>query len=531
MREKISKIYRRYARRTLAAVLCLVAVFCAFPLQAFAATGLGYRWTRVKSAADMTKYYTDGKTDRDPKKYLVLDDYVKDNMSQMTSDSNQDHWFKVLIVYDDKYFYSGTSTCSDGECLSATRILPSYQMDVTKDSFETSRGYMAPYIRYAGTDKDNSQAGGQMQKYVLRAANSDDSMSSDVIAFNASWYGIKYAAAVYGEFRITNASSLSSSTHGAACSSTLHPDAVFNWVGDRVNLFYNLKGAVDRDWTYEKHDNKISMTKYPSNSECLFKIFIGSPKPVSQTLENLVISAGLTTTYTSNIFVQGVKVTVPKNATLVLEGLTQNNALIYVDGGTLIIRGNVDNDLAYQDKGNADSSKDSDIEYGSIVVDNGGLLYIENNGTLLERSNGSVLKLLNGSSCVIDGSCVVKKKIVVDNSSLSVRAGAALLLGVVPGKLTATECFGRSYILGTGKEEYLSTLVSQSQHWENLGTENAKQVNDGAFIMKNYASFVSDGLYFQGPNELNVWDTQTVYYDCLQATNINAKIKDMVRKW
>ena len=529
MREKISKIYRKYARRTLAAVLCLVAVFCAFPLQAFAATGLGYKWTRVKSAADLKNYYTPGKTDHDPKKYLVQDDYVKTNMKEMTGDTNADHWFKVLIVYDDKYFYSGSSTCNDGESLSATRILPSYGMDVTKDSFETSRGFMAPYMRYAGKDNDNSQAGDKMQKYVFRAANSDDSMSSDVIAFNASWYGIQFAAAVYGEFRITDAKELKSSKASAACSATLHPDAVFNWDGDQVNMFYNLKGAVDRDWTHK--DNQISVTKYPSSSESRFKIFVGSPKPVSQTVKDLVVAAGLTTTYTSNIFVQGVKVTVPKNATLVLEGLTQNNGLIYVDGGTLIIRGNVDNDLAYQDKGNADSSKDSDIEYGSIVVDNGGLLYIENNGTLLERSNGSVLKLLNGSSCVIDGSCVVKKKIVIDNSSLSVRAGAALLLGVVPGKLTATECFGRSYILGDGKEEYLSTLVSQSQHWENLGTQNAKQVNDGVLIMKNYASFVSDGLYFHAPTDLDVWDVNTVYYDYSQSGNINAKIKDMVRKW
>lgn len=516
MREKISKIYRKFARRTLAAVLCLVAVFCAFPLQSFAATGLGYKWTRVKSAADLKNYFIAGKTDHDPKKYLVQDDYVKNNMSQMTADTNEDHWFKVLIVYDDKYFYSGSSTCSDGECLSATRILPSYGMDVTKDSFETSRGYMAPYIRYAGKDKDNSQGGDQMQKYVFRVSNSDDSMGNNVIAFNASWYGIKYAAAVYGEFRITDAWGLSSSTHGAACSSTLHPDAVFNWVDGRVNMFYNLKGAVDRDWTYENHDNKISMTKYPSNDKSLFKIFIGAPKPVSQTIEDLSIAAGLTTTYTSNIFVSGVKVTVPKNATLVLEGLTQNNGLIYVDGGTLIIRGNVDNDLSYQDQGNADGASDSDIAYGSIVVDNGGLLYIENDGTLLERSNGSVLKLLNGSSCVIDGSCVVMKKIVVDNSSLSVRAGASLLLGVVPGKLTATESFGRSYILGDGKEEYLSTLVSTGQ--------------GATFAIKGYGSFVSDGLFFYAVDNGIAWD-QNAYYDYMQSSNIDAKIKDMVRKW
>ena len=528
MREKISKIYRKFARRTLAAVLCLVAVFCAFPLQSFAATGLGYKWTRVKSAADLKNYFIAGKTDHDPKKYLVQDDYVKNNMSQMTADTNEDHWFKVLIVYDDKYFYSGSSTCSDGECLSATRILPSYGMDVTKDSFETSRGYMAPYMRYAGKDNDNSQAGDRMQKYVFRAANSDDSMSGNVIAFNASWYGIKYAAAVYGEFRITDAEKLSSSTASAACSSTLHPDAVFNWVGDKVNMFYNLKGAVDRDWTH--NDNQISVTKYPSNSAKLFKIFIGAPTPVSQTFKDLVVAAGLTTTYTSNIFVQGVKVTVPKNATLVLEGLTQNNGLIYVDGGTLIIRGNVDNDLSYQDKGNADGASDSDIEYGSIVVDNGGLLYIENNGTLLERSNGSVLKLLNGSSCVIDGSCVVRRKIVVDNSSLSVRAGAALLLGVVPGKLTATECFGRSYVLGTGKEEYLSTLVSKGQHILDMGTPNAKVVDDGKLFIHQYGSFVSDGLFFCALEDPVIWG-DNAYYDYMQSKNINAKIKDMVRKW
>ncbi len=511
-------------------VLCLVALFCAFPLQSFAATGLGYTWTRVKSADDMKKYFIPGKTDHDPNKPLVADAFVSNSMSSMTGDSNADHWFKVLIVYDDKYFYSGSNTCSGGESLSATRILPSYHMDVTKDSFETSKGYMAPYIRYAGKDKDNSQAGDQMQKYVFRVSNSDDSMGSNVIAFNASWYGIKYAASVYGEFRITDAWGLSSSTHGAACSSTLHPDAVFKWVDGRVNMFYNLKGAVDRDWTYEDHDNEISITKYPGNSECLFKIFIGAPKPVSQTIEDLVVAAGLTTTYTSNIFVSGVKVTVPKNATMVLEGLTQNNGLIYVDGGTLIIRGNVDNDLSYQENGNADGDQDSDIAYGSIVVDNGGLLYIENNGTLLERSSGSVLKLLNGSSCVIDGSCVVRKKIVVDNSSLSVRAGAALLLGVVPGKLTATETFGRAYILGNGKEEYLSTLVSKSQHVEGLGTVIPRLVDDGKLLIEGYGSFVSDGLFFCGADDPVLWN-DNAYYDYMQSKNIDAKIKDMVRKW
>lgn len=506
------------ARRVLCIALCLAAVLCAFPFSAFADSsgGLGYQWTRMKSADDMRKFSAKGKTDRDPDRHLVSGNYVSGSMSSMTGDSNADHWFKVLIVFNDKYFISGSDTCNDGEGLSATRILPSYHMDTTKDTFETTSGYFAPYIRYAGTDKDNSQNGQACDKYVFRVANSEDNIGSKVIAFCANWYGIQYAAAVYGQFWHADATKLDTIEYKMSCSATLHPDATFSWKDGKVNMFYNIKGAVDRDWTDSDGDNKITVTKYPSDSQKYFKIFIGVPKPVSQIKEDTSIAAATTTTLRDTIITEGKEITVPKNATLIFEGSNQNNGRITVDGGTLIINGNLECDIGQNSKGSLTETK-----HGSIYVKNGGLLYIQNEGILIQTSYGSVLDLSSGSTCVIDGSCVIGRKVSIDRSSLSVRAGASLIVGVAPKAMADKSCFGRTYIKDNKDKVYLSDLVDSKVQYSP--TQIVPE-----FVIGTNGSFDCDGMFFF-PSIVSA--NSTYYADYMQSTNINATIGSMVRKW
>ena len=514
MRIKFLGKFNNTAKRALSAVLCFAIVFGSFAM-VFADTAsiqyVGYKWTRVKSRDELEKIYY--QKDQNSTRYSLVpkNGNVRSAYGGATNDDTQEHWFRVMLVYNDNCFVSGADMVDDGHAYSGKRMMPTYGIPMSNgkfsfpETFETRSGLGTPYIKYAGWDSEYSD-----DQFYIRFANSaDTAIGSEVLCFNASWYGIQYAAAIKGWMRKTSASSPSSTRASWACSATVHPGVCFRWHGDQVELIYGLKGCVDRSWNAS--GTKIETAKY---SHTNFAVYIGEPTPAKLWPNDQLLDPGTTTTFNSNTLTSGGAITIPQNATLVVMGKGINDGKIIVDGGRLIIRGALDTSPSAKVATNPNTGEQ--IIPGSIEVKNGGILLVEESGVLVTRFKGSGIKLKD-STAVFSGSVVLNGGFEADNSDVRVRAGAAFMIGFKANDMNDSIAFGRSFL-----------FESSGTYLTSLGKGDD---GDAWFTLKNNSSFYCDGLAYDYTLGSHYSVDSTSYIDAAFTTNLNSSIGTSIRKW
>ncbi|MDO5331555.1 MAG: hypothetical protein Q4E99_02640 [Bacillota bacterium] len=522
MKRKFFSKFGIIKRRAFCGMLCLVMVFLVCTTSAFAGitnTYQGYKWTRIHNEAELRAYYEEAETDRQ-KRGRKLVDGTKDK-----DIGSEDQWFKALIAYQTNgvmYFMSGSSMCSDGEKYSASKVLPSYSMPVgTEDEFITISGYYSPYIKYAGDDPDNSKA---PKFYVRFSQNDNEDLGDDVLIGNASWYGIKYHAAMYGEFHKTNNDNISTRTASAACSSTAETCFTMKWESDGTfRAFYNIHGVADRWWCYNDKNYKMEVAKSPSKDKSNFYLYLGVPYETPKIDEPISVLPGYTTTYDMAVVTESGSITIPKNATVVIQNKCTNNGEIIVDGGTLIIKGTLD----------TSTGVDTNTDYlaGSVRAQNGGCVYVEETGLLISRFSFSQLELKSKSTMVIAGSAVIGGSLSIEESLLTVREGAALICGLSPKEEVDATSFGRAY-LKANKVDYLSNyFFTPGAGYKNHKVPGKNQTADYSTVtgltLNSQGAISNSGLFYY--NGSMVIDNASC--EGTRSTNKEATIESMMSSW
>ena len=495
--EFLSK-FNNISRRALAIVLCLGMILGGTTLvRADGGIGLayhGYEWTRIKSAAELSNIRIHGLNDKN-------ENQVTKKTDGNYSSNDENSWFRTMLVYKDEYFVSGTGTANDGEAIRAAKILSTYGVDPRKDKFETRTGLQTPYIKFVGTDKDNNNC----NQFYFRFPNSNDSGLGDkMLVLNCNWAGAVGAAAIYGQFWFTSVLQPRPYVRGWACNDTIIAETNLEFYSDGgVHLYYNVPGAVDRDWYVDSDTPSVIETaKY---SEQSFKLYIGQPIPVKVASSSDEIAPGTTMNLTNTTISDFEEIVVPRNAALSISGVCYNNGKITVDGGTLIIEGVLDSD-----NGSTLDGTVNNIHAGDIELKNGGVLIVEDEGCIITR-HPSELKASGGSAIVISGCYVGQGAITIDKSTMRIRSGAALLHGFKPGDTTASSSFGRTYIR-EHKFDYLDKYGSLS--------------GISAFSLTNGSSFICEGLWYE--NGLTS-ATEGSTIQGTMSTNYHAMISDMMK--
>ena len=519
MKKKFFSKFGKIKRRAFLGMLGFVLVFQACAANAFAGitqTYQGYKWVRIHNEAELRAYQEQAENDRAAKGRKLVDG-TKDKTL-----GNGDQWFKAIIAYKTNgvtYFMSGSSMCDDGEKFSASRVLPSYDMPIGADEFITRSGYFAPYIKYAGDDSDNGNA----PKFYVRFSKTDSEEPSDqVLIGNASWYGIEYAAAMYGQLHKTSMSNPSAVEHTKpACSATVESCFTMQWQSNGLfRAYYNIHGVADRWWEYNDKNYKLGIAKSPSKEKSEFYLYIGVPHETQKIDKEVTVLPGYTTTYDSTTVTQTGSIVIPKNATVVIQGKSYNNGEIHVDGGTLIIKGTLDTDLSLATPGPG-------IMPGSVRVKNGGCVYVEETGLMICRFGYSYFTLENGSTCTIAGSVVHAGHMTIDASSVMVREGAALIQGVAPKEEVDSSSFGRAFIK-KNKNNSLSNYVMWNAPLSYYYL-NKELYHFGVVEIKNGGFLDNAGLYCIDAHSFSVSDDS--YTTGQKSTNPYATIDSMMWCW
>lgn len=533
MNSKFFNKSRHILRRALAIMLCLIVVLQGF-VQAFAGDTdvvdtnyCSYEWTLIHNEAELRKYVEKGATDQDGDRR-----FIDNTVSKSTADNDINHWYKVLIAYETcgrQYFFSGSSV-SDEE-YNVSRVLPQYFYDekgniqhIGDDKLNSVSGLHAPYIKYAGDDGDNSNRimiNVRFAQETTTEGKASESLGSNVLAANISWYGVAHAAAAYGELKSTSASNPSSHKHGSACNSNIQTAVTMYWSGTKFQAFYNVKGAQDRWWSYSDDNSEIEICKTPDYDESNFYLYIGKPSR-SQLIDSSLVVEQMTTTYNTTIVTEKALIEIPKGACVVMEGLSKLNGSILVNGGTLIVRGTLDTSEYI----NSDHDVTDYLRPGSIKVSNGGCLYVEETGVMCLRLATADLLVEKGSTVTISGSCLVAGRISIKDSTVLVRPGAILLHGAKVPSLTSAVAFGKQYV-SDHRNDTLDSYVTGAV------IDNYYVSTQGLLKIEEHSTFDVRGLYYMYVTEFN----KNLSYALSSSINVNihynahSKISDMMRQW
>lgn len=530
MNSKFFNKSKNILRRALAIMLCLFIVSQGY-VQAHAEAVddnyCSYEWTRIETEDELKQYYQEGQTDRDERSYFVN---AKD-----TSLSNSTNWYKAIIAYEyegRQYMFSGSNMVEGGEQFGAVRILPQYFYDKNGNiqhlgdkTLNSVSGLYTPYIKYAGTDGDNNNH----LMFYLRFAGSEvvnneivETLGPNTLAANISWYGIAHASAAYGEFIKTPAASPSGYDHGAACDHNVQTAYTTEWAGGLFQAYVNVKGAVDRWWSYDDGGYNVELVKYPNYNRSKFYLYLGKPSTLSLIDESLVVET-MTTTYNTAIVTEKAMIEIPKGACVVMDGLSKVNGSIVVNGGTLIIKGTMDTSQKLANTLSAEMTKA--LRPGSIRVSNGGCLYVMDTGVMCLRLATSQLIVEKGSSVRIEGSCVIAGTIDITDSNLYVAPGAALIHGVQVQELMTAQSLGKAGI-AANRDKALDGYVSDAIIDANY--KNAQ----GCLRINSKACFEVYGLYYRNPNGgIAVFGYDASIIFAQMHSNIHAYIKNMMYQW
>jgi len=510
MKTKFFGKFGNIIRRAFCGMLCLCLIFQGYQ---FASADVGnsyrsYEWTRMSSFADMQAYIEKGKTDQDAERRITSGhDLVCDN---------EDGWFKALIVYKTNgqyYFFSGSSQCNDNQSICASRVLETYGFKIGENKFTTDSGYYTPYIKFAGYDDTYDY----LPMFYLRpCGNRTEDLGSNLFVGNMSWYGVTYHACSASQIHLTTAVNPTGHDYGKACNWSINKAFTMHWSRGLFQASYSVPSSADRWWAY-KDNYEVYTKKSPSSDESSFYLYIGREVPSQAISSKVVLQSGYTTTYNNITLQESGSITVPKNSYLVIDGdNNKNNGRIVVEGGTLIIKGVLDSKQAV-------SGSPSDL--GSIELSDGATLIVEDTGLIVGRSATAHLYLTGGSVAVISGSCAIGGEIKIEDSSLFIREGGAMIHGgIISGTVSASTISKDK--LYKSRFNYLDSVVS----FNSADALNKSTTTAGKLYVTGQSTLQGYGMYFRAPNTgITIQESTAVDYK--ESNNGYAQIWNMMRNW
>ena len=396
-------------------------------------------------------------------------------------------WFRIMILYDsNRYFVSGQGCCNDGEHYLGQRVKATYGIDTNKDSFVTVSGLNTPYIKFHRTDADNTGD----YHYFLRFSK-DDKLSDSYWNMCADWYLMACAC----DFTLPDRN-----IKDYKEDDDYYPSPIFKWDGGQVRLFYNVPGVADRGW-HDCGGGEIDASKKWEDTS--FSIYMGEKCTISVAQTSTEIEPGEPVCWNNYVIAEGVVITVPEGATLVVDGVCYNNGMIYLEGGTLIVRGVLDVDVNAVTTGS--------IVPGSMQILRGHLIVEDSGAFLIRKSDARFFTFM--SSIDVDGVMVLACSPYISTIS-TVRGGygSMIALGVAPVDTVSQGSYNAKW-LKDNNGNYLSSICTST--------------NSSMTVCGN-SSVICDGIFFSSSN-IEVCDYSHVR--AYRSYNINASIYSMMRHW
>lgn len=500
----LRKKAKNIARTALLLFLCAATSLAVLPTEASGASYQGYEWVKIKSRAEFEEFM-DGalKSGRD-NIGTKSDRNIKtgEELTQGAKKAKASDWIRIMMIYDsNRYFISGNNSCNNNKSFLGQRIKSTYGIDVDKDKFTTISGLNTPYIKYEGYDGDNNCG-----RYYVRFADNDQ-LGAYYWTMYVSWAGVAHHAACKCNFRRPG-----QTVSNWKDDSNWWSYQTFQWSGDKVRVFYNIKGAADRGWE-DQGGGEIECGK--SFDDTWFTVYLGYKVDVPVYQSSTHINPGKPVSWNGAMIDENVTVTIPEGATLVLDGICYNDGIISVDGGTLIIRGAVDTHIGKKDKA------------GSLKIYSGSMVIIEETGALIGR-NPEASYYMNGSHLEVQGIAVFPAGIWMYESDIRGGYGSAICLGVIPNESSSQSTYTKAWVAKNNTNS-LAALCSN-----NTDIEKAQE---NCLYMYGYSTIQSNGIVYMNPNlpfsaRANTYDADfSPYAHFYKSSNINASLKSMLKHW
>lgn len=227
---------------------------------------------------------------------------------------------------------------------------------------------------------------------------------------------------------------------------------------------------------------------------------------------NSTIDPGAPVSWNNVTIGNNVVVTVPKGATLVIDGVCYNNGTINVDGGSLIIRSVLDSSVG--ETGSA----------GSVTA-SGGLVLVEDTGVWLTRNEDSSFSFSDHSHIDIQGVAVFSSGLTLSDSEFFAGYGSVVCVGVIPNSTVSQTSYTKTWV-ANNKTEYLDALCSLSSKTDHKISlcANSSLQSCGIFFVNPLVSITETAL---ADNFINANPYTSIY----KSSNISASIQSMMLQW
>ena len=511
-RQKLLKKSRSAAKFLLTMFVCFASVLAIMPIGVEAASYQGYEWTPIHSKEEFESYCHKAMTKSDGKINTGAE-YEPGTKLADGNLPNDSDWFRIMLIYgsSNQRFVSGNSSCNSNKSFLGQVVNTTYGVKLDKKTFTTISGLNTPYIKYQGYDGDNKS-----NRYFIRFSDNDE-LGQNYWTMYCKWYGIKYHSACKCEFDRPGRS-----VNDWKDDANWWSYQTFRWSGDKVEIFYNIDNTADRGWEWW-NDGEIRCTQDFDGD--YFRICLGRKCVVPVVSTNTTIQPGTTSWNDATIVPDGV-VQIPAGATLVIDGTCYNNGIINIEGGSLIIRGVLDQSLDTSGNPMKDANGHT-YNTGRISVNSGGVIIVEDTGTLLTRNPNTSYAFYNRSLLYVQGIATFARGITVFDSDIRVDSGAALCIGVIPGKTVAQSTYTKAWIAKNKDSYRLESLCSNG--------------GESTMFLAMKSSIVSKGIYYRNPSvkvsdgskdfKFNYYGNDRPFEDYYLASDIKGYLKNMQKEW